>query len=152
MAVNENVINLRRTYKTRAHAEAMQSIGACLNGKPRVFDVQKVSPSELPVDVEAERESWQEKALTQTQQDVVGGILIMLEEMQGTAQQINIQAAAFGLKLPPLVLYEAASYHGEVMEMIFAARLAAEKTGAAVILDRLLKRKEMNDLRARIGA
>lgn len=152
MVVNQDVINLRRTYKTKAHAEAMQSMGICLNNARSVFEVQKAVPSGVPVDVEAERRYWQEKALTQTQQDVVGGILKMIEELQSTAEQINIQAAAFGLRLPKLELYEVAGYYGDVYRLVKDAETAAAKTGSAVLLDRLMKVKEFRDLAAHVAA
>lgn len=152
MAVNHGVINLRRSFKSKAHAQAMQSMAQCLNGAKPVFDVRKIEPPSVPADVEAERRYWQKRALTQSQQDVLGGILVLLQEMDKVADQINEQAAAFGLRLPKLVLYEAAGYYGDVYRLVKDAETAAEKTGSAVVLDRLMNIKEFRDLAARVAA
>lgn len=102
------------------------------------------------VDLATEQWHWKQKTLTKSQQDVVGGILCLLEEMANTAKQVNIQVGAFGIPLPRLVMHEVDIYFGDVYRLVKDAETAAGKTGSAVVIDRLVKAKEFSDLRSMV--
>lgn len=152
MSVNHEFINMRRSYKTAAHAKAMQSIGGCLNDRLADCAVGGVGGEPLGIEGGDVVGIGQDKVLTQYQQEVLSGIVLMLDEMVQTADQVNIQSGTFGLSLPRLVLYEVSSYRDSVYRLVADAAAAAEKTGVQVVVDRLvLAKKELANLRKCMG-
>lgn len=84
--------------------------------------------------------------LTQSQMEAVEGIAMMLREIQATAKQINIQAAAFGLPLPRLNLTEAGLYTSRLYRAATDGMLAAAKNGGTLEMDKLRKSKDLKRL------
>ena len=149
--INQDVVKINGRFKTPAHAAAMQSIEACLNAAQHQ-DFSAVAEPATAGAPEDEQSYWQKRALSQSQLEALEGIAMMLGEISKTVRQINIQAAAFALPLPRLNLVEGSLYTSRLYRMASEASIAAAKLGGVVEMDRLRKTKELNKLRALVGA
>ncbi|QMT34810.1 hypothetical protein [Neisseria wadsworthii] len=145
-----------RKFKSNAQALAMGSIARCLNNAPRVeVNAPKPQPlhwsQQLPMLPEHERtEVLAEKLLSRNQQIVLGGIIEMLKEMGNMAADINIQAGAYELPLPPLLMDDVRAYSGAIYRALEDAMLAADKLGQDKAADVLERARELRDFKKRV--
>ena len=154
MTTKQQPIQIRSNYRNPAHAQAMIAIAACLNSKTQRPSINEEPPTDpLATTTATERTAYlRNKLLTQNQQLALESIKLHMQEIQTTVQLINQQTMVYELNLPKLELFELGSFHGEVDNLIAESVIAAEKTGAEIILDRLTKQREINQIKEKLNA